>query len=85
MLEVLAHQEWREKIPAGLPEGLLVANKTGGVSGTSNDVAIVYTPTGAPMVMVVFWKGLDYEAKGRAAEAIAAIAAVLYEHLGEPA
>jgi len=85
MIEVLAHQEWREKIPAGLPEGLLVANKTGGVSGTSNDAAIVYTPTGAPMVMVVFWKGLDYEAKGRADEAIAAIAAVLYEHLGEPA
>jgi len=28
---------------------------------------------------------LDYEAKGRADEAIAAIAAVLYEHLGEPA
>ena len=85
MIDVLAHQEWREKIPAGLPEGLLVANKTGGVSGTSNDAAIVYTPTGAPMVMVVFWKGLDYEAKGRADEAIAAIAAVLYEHLGEPA
>jgi beta-lactamase class A len=85
MIEVLAHQEWREKIPAGLPEGLMVANKTGGVSGTSNDAAIVYTPTGAPMVMVVFWKGLDYEAQGRASEAIAAIAGVLYEHLGEPA
>ena len=85
MLEVLAHQEWREKIPAGLPGGLMVANKTGGVSGTSNDAAIVYTPTGAPLVMVVFWKGLGYEATGRAAEAIADIAAVLYEHLGEPA
>jgi hypothetical protein len=85
MVEVMAQQEWREKIPAGLPEGLLVANKTGGVSGTSNDAALVYTPCGAPLVMVVFWKGLTYEAKGRAAAAIAAIAAVLYEHLGEPA
>ena len=44
MVEVMARQEWREKIPAGLPDGLLVANKTGGVSGTSNDAAIVYTP-----------------------------------------
>ena len=62
-----------------------MANKTGGVSGTSNDAAIVYTPCGAPMVMVVFWKGLGYEAKERASAAIAEIAAVLYEHLGEPA
>jgi len=85
MIEVLAEQEWREKIPAGLPEGLLVANKTGGVSGTSNDAAIVFTPCGAPLVMVVFWKGLTHEAKLRAGGAIAQIAAVLYEHLGEPA
>ena len=85
MLEVLAQQEWREKIPAGLPDGLLVANKTGGVSGTSNDAAIVFTPCGAPVVMVVFWKGLGYAAKEQASAAIAEIAAVLYEHLGEPA
>ena len=64
MVEVMAQQEWREKIPAGLPEGLRVANKTGGVSGTSNDAAIVYTPAGAPMVMVVFWKGLDHRGQG---------------------
>jgi beta-lactamase class A len=85
MIEVMSQQEWREKIPAGLPEGLLVANKTGGVSGTSNDAAIVSTPCGAPIVMVVFWKGLSHEAKGRADGAIAAIAGVLYEYLGEPA
>ena len=85
MLEILAQQEWREKIPAGLPDGLLVANKTGGVSGTSNDAAIVFTPCGAPLVMVVFWKGLSYAAKQQADAAIAEIAAVLYEHLGEPA
>jgi beta-lactamase class A len=85
MLEILSQQEWREKIPAGLPEGLLVANKTGGVSGTSNDAAIVFTPCGAPLVMVVFWKGLSHASKQRADAAIAEIAAVLYEHLGEPA
>jgi beta-lactamase class A len=84
MIEVMAHQEWREKIPAGLPDGLFVANKTGGVSGTSNDAAIVLTPRGAPLVMVVFWKGLGYEAKAGADAAIAAVAGVLYEHLGVP-
>ena len=85
MVEVMTRQEWREKIPAGLPDGLLVANKTGGVSGTSNDAAIVYTQAGAPMVMVVFWKGLDRQAGVRADAAIGEIAAVVYEHVGEPA
>jgi len=84
MLQIMSHQEWREKLPAGLPDELFVANKTGGVSGTSNDVAIIYTPSGAPIVMVVYWKGLDYDAKLRADRAIAAIATVVYDHLGEP-
>lgn len=85
MIEIMAHQEWREKIPAGLPDGVFVANKTGGVSGTSNDAAIVCTPDGAPLVMVVFWKGLSREATAAAPDAIAAIARVLYECLGAPA
>jgi beta-lactamase class A len=85
MIEVMSRQEWREKIPAGLPAGLLVANKTGGVAGTSNDAAIVYTPQGAPIVMVVYCKGLDVGQTRRAPQAIAAIAGELYAHLGEPA
>jgi beta-lactamase class A len=85
MIEIMSRQEWRGKIPAGLPPGLRVANKTGGVAGTSNDAAIVYTPSGAPIVMVVFCRGLSYRATERAPHAIAEIAAELYEHLGEPA
>jgi len=85
MIEIMSRQEWRDKIPAGLPPGLHVANKTGGVAGTSNDAAIVYTPSGAPLVMVVYWKGLSRPARARAPQAIADIAAELYEHLGEPA
>ena len=66
MLEIISRQKWRDKIPAGLPPGLLVANKTGGVAGTSNDAAIVYTPSGAPIVMVVYCKGLSYAAQAAA-------------------
>lgn len=84
MTQIMKHQEWREKIPAGLPDGLEVANKTGGVSGTSNDAAIIYTPSGTPIVMVVYWKGLGREQTGRADASIAAIARLLYDHLGEP-
>jgi beta-lactamase class A len=85
MIEIMYRQEWREKIPAGLPAGVFVANKTGGVSGTSNDAAIVRTPSGAPIVMVVYCKALSYAAQERAPAAVAAIAAALYDHLGEPA
>ena len=84
MIEVMQRQEWRDKIPAGLPAGVCVANKTGGVSGTSNDAALIRTPSGAPIVMVVYCKGLSLSAQDRAPAAIAAIAAELYDHLGEP-
>ncbi len=86
MIEIMSRQEWRWKTPPmACRPGSWVANKTGGVTGTSNDAAIVYTPQGAPIVMVVYCKGLDTEQTRRAPQAIAAIAAELYAHLGEPA
>jgi beta-lactamase class A len=85
MVEIMGRQEWREKIPAGLPDGVFVANKTGGVTGTSNDAAIVCGPGHVPVVMVVFCKGLDREQTRRAPAAIARIAGVLHEYLGDGA
>jgi beta-lactamase class A len=38
---VLAAQEHRDQVPAGLPEGTYVANKTGWVDGVAHDVALV--------------------------------------------
>lgn len=83
MLHIMMQQEWREKIPAGLPAGVAVANKTGGVAGTSNDAAVVVTPRGTPIVMVVFCRGLPAGAARAADRAIAGIAAALYEALGD--
>ncbi len=82
MVEVLSRQAWREKIPAGLPPGLRVANKTGSVTGTSNDAALVFTSSGEPLVMVVYLKGLPERSRGQATAAIASVAAVLYAYLG---
>lgn len=42
LLELMKDQHITTKIPAGLPEGIGSANKTGELSGVENDAAIVY-------------------------------------------
>ena len=44
MLEYLKNQQTRYKIPQLLPEGTVIANKTGEMTGVENDAAIVYSP-----------------------------------------
>ena len=44
-------------IPAGLPEGTRVANKTGSITRIAHDAAIVYPPGRAPYVLVVLTRG----------------------------
>jgi beta-lactamase class A len=50
---VLLGQEHRDGIPAGLPAGALVANKTGWVDGITHDVALVRPDDAAPYALVV--------------------------------
>jgi beta-lactamase class A len=50
---VLAAQEHRDKIPAGLPDGTYVANKTGWVTGVAHDVALVRPGGEDPYVLAV--------------------------------
>lgn len=51
--QVVAQQEHRDKIPAGLPRDTYVANKTGWVEGVAHDVALVRPEDGAPYVLSV--------------------------------
>lgn len=53
MESVLAAQEHRDGIPAGLPPGTRVMNKTGWVDGVSHDVALVRPHDAEPYVLVV--------------------------------
>lgn len=52
MLELLKGQTRTWKIPAGVPAGTVTANKTGELSDTENDTAIVYSP-GTDYVLTV--------------------------------
>ncbi|HUP65721.1 MAG TPA: serine hydrolase [Thermoanaerobaculia bacterium] len=80
MLAILEQQEFRSKIPAGLPPGTRVANKTGTITRISHDAAIVYPPGRRPYVLVVLTRG--YDDGSVAASQIAAVSSAVWDHLG---
>ena len=49
----LQAQEYRDGIPAGLPSGLTVGNKTGWIDGVNHDVALVRSPGLPPAGLAV--------------------------------
>ncbi len=74
MIDILLGQEDRTKIPAGLPRGTPVANKTGEINEVRNDAAIVDPYGDAPYVLVVFTRALrDTNAGDRGIAAIARV------------
>jgi beta-lactamase class A len=50
---MLARQRHRNQIPAGLPSGLPIANKTGWIQGVSHDVCLVRPIDRAPFVLSI--------------------------------
>jgi beta-lactamase class A len=50
---ILLAQEYRNGIPAGLPDGLTIGNKTGWISGVNHDVALIRAPGLPPVGMAV--------------------------------
>jgi beta-lactamase class A len=54
------------RIPAALPEGWTSGDKTGsGANGTANDVAIIYPPGRAPMLVAAYYTGSTASATDR--------------------
>ena len=53
MIELLLQQSVRGRIPAGVPGGVPVANKTGTWEDAGHDVAIVYAPAGTYLLVVM--------------------------------
>lgn len=80
MVDILRAQEFREKIPAGVPPGTVVANKTGSITRISHDAAIVYPPGRRPYVLVVLTRG--YEKGEGASGVIASISAAVWRSIG---
>lgn len=64
MLRILEAQEFNDGIPAGLPAGTRVAHKTGSITATWHDAALIYPPDGRPYVLVVLTRGIAEEKAG---------------------
>ncbi len=66
MIQIMLGQTDRDKIPAGIPHGVAVANKTGELTGTRADIAIVDPFGNSPYVLAVYtmklndWSGGAY-------------------------
>jgi beta-lactamase class A len=59
MRKILLAQEFRNKIPALLPEGVKVAHKTGSITRINHDCAIVYLPDGRSYSLTILTRGID--------------------------
>jgi len=76
MVEVLKDQYYRDVIPARLPDDIIVANKTGSITGVIHDSGIVYLPDGSSYVLVILSKDLPENRIGT--ETGAAVSEMIY-------
>jgi beta-lactamase class A len=53
MLDMMSQQKIRDRIPALLPPGTRVANKTGDIDGINNDTGLVFLPNGQRLAITV--------------------------------
>ena len=79
MKEILLRQELNDEIPAGLPPGTPVAHKTGSITATLHDAAIVYPAGRAPYVLVVLTRGIPDQAVAQ--QLIADMSRLVWEHI----
>lgn len=73
---MMLKQDTRYKIPAGLPEGVEVGNKTGEMDTVENDIAIIYGEKSDYILCVLSG---DWNSKDEAISHIAEISSVTYE------
>lgn len=62
MIRLMLRQQDRDKIPAGLPHGIPVADKDGEIDGSRNDVGIVEPFGDSPFILSILSKAVgDYD------------------------
>ena len=80
MLARLERQEISDRLPASLPDDVVIAHKTGNLVGLAHDAGIIFTPAGPRVVVAMTWDAFDEEANAF----IANIGSVVYSAALEP-
>ena len=80
MLARLERQEISDRLPASLPDGVLIAHKTGNLVGLAHDAGIIFTKTGPRVVVAMTWDAFDEEANAF----IANVGSLVYSAALEP-
>src|SRR5690606_14850364 len=73
----------RDAIPQGLPDGTMVAHKTGTLADYLHDAGIVFAP-GGDFVLVVMTENENFEAALGAIQGVTAAAFAPYAAAGQP-
>jgi hypothetical protein len=82
MLHLLLRQRVNDRLPRLLPDGVRVAHKTGNLTGTVNDVGLLYGENSTVAVAVLI---SDTANDATAATAIARVAQIAHEYFDEQA
>lgn len=77
MIEILSQQKYRNKIPAGIPPNIKVANKTGSITRIDHDAAIIFPEGRKPYILVIMTRGI--EKREDAEKLIAGLSRIVYE------
>lgn len=77
ILGLLERQQVTHKIPAGVPEGVMTANKTGELEYLEGDAAIVYAPNGIYILVVI---AQDMDDPGVSQTQIRNISSYIYDY-----
>lgn len=75
MLSKMKQQIWRQRIPAGVPEGIVVADKPGWLYDLENDTAIVYGKNSNYVVSII--------SDGAGIDNVAGLSRVIYNYLND--
>jgi beta-lactamase class A len=78
MEAVLGRQHFGSAIPAGVPAGVTVAHKTGGITRIHHDFGIVTALDGTRYVLALMVRGLD--SRDSSAALMADLSRLVYEH-----
>ncbi len=65
MFNILSQQYFNDQIPELLPEEVVVAHKTGSITGVQHDSGIIRLPDGRQYILVTLSKNLESAEQGR--------------------